>query len=136
MADSLLTRIARHGGGRLIEHAVGKIEAAGPKAKPALTGKLARQGGGKLIDHAARRIEADVPQAKPGLVGRIARFALFRVATRSVPGAILVTGGLLAKNLHDKRKARRVAEADADTNESESDLLQPEKAPALKSTKA
>ena len=30
-----------------------------------------------------------------------------RVATRSVPGAIVVTSGLLAKKLYDRRKARK-----------------------------
>lgn len=33
--------------------------------------------------------------------------AILRVATRSVPGAILVGGGLLAKALHDRRKASK-----------------------------
>jgi hypothetical protein len=32
---------------------------------------------------------------------------ILRVATRSVPGAILVGGGLLAKALQDRRKARK-----------------------------
>lgn len=33
--------------------------------------------------------------------------AVARIATRSVPGAIIVGGGLLAKALHDRRKAKR-----------------------------
>jgi len=33
--------------------------------------------------------------------------AVLRLATRSVPGAIVVGGGLLAKTLHDRRKARK-----------------------------
>jgi len=36
--------------------------------------------------------------------------AIVRLATRSVPGAILVGGGLLAKTLHDRRKARAAGE--------------------------
>lgn len=34
-------------------------------------------------------------------------FALARVATRNVPGAILVGGGALLKTLHDRRKSKR-----------------------------
>ncbi|MDE2302709.1 MAG: hypothetical protein KGK11_09135 [Sphingomonadales bacterium] len=45
--------------------------------------------------------------AKPSLGQRIATFALLRVATRSVPGAILVGGGLVVKAVHAQRKARR-----------------------------
>ena len=37
----------------------------------------------------------------------LVRGAIFRLATRSVPGAILVGGGLLAKTLHDRRKSRK-----------------------------
>jgi hypothetical protein len=33
------------------------------------------------------------------------------VATRSVPGAILVGGGLVAKALYERRKSRRAAKA-------------------------
>jgi hypothetical protein len=33
--------------------------------------------------------------------------AILRLATRSVPGAILVGGGLLAKTLHDRRKSKK-----------------------------
>jgi hypothetical protein len=83
--------------------------------------KIARQSGGKLLDHAVGRIEAAVPKGKPGLIGKIAGAALVRIATRSVPGAIVVTGGLIAKSLHDKRKAKKIiAEAQA-----ESPLLAP-----------
>jgi hypothetical protein len=45
------------------------------------------------------------------IVGTLASTALARVATRSVPGAIIVGGGLLAKTLYDRRQARR-AEAE------------------------
>ncbi|MEZ5735290.1 MAG: hypothetical protein R3E09_05700 [Novosphingobium sp.] len=44
------------------------------------------------------------------LLGTLASTALARVATRSVPGAIVVGGGLLAKTLYDRRKARESAE--------------------------
>ena len=35
--------------------------------------------------------------------------ALARVATRSVPGAIVIGGGLLAKTLYDRSRARAAA---------------------------
>ena len=40
--------------------------------------------------------------------------ALARVATRSVPGAILVGGGAVAKTLLDRRKSRLSAKAEGD----------------------
>jgi hypothetical protein len=45
--------------------------------------------------------------AKGSLLAGIAGAALVRVATRSVPGAIVVGGGLLAKTLYDRRRAKR-----------------------------
>ena len=42
-----------------------------------------------------------------GIAGKIAGAALVRVATRSVPGAIVVTSGLVAKKLYDRRRARK-----------------------------
>lgn len=72
--------------------------------------KIALEGGSKLLDSAARKLTPPAPPAnakKPSLIGKIAGAALIRVATRSVPGAIVVGGGLLAKTLYDRRKARR-----------------------------
>jgi len=76
-----------------------------------LLARIARKGGGRLLDEAVGRINAASPAGKPGLAGKIAGAALVRIATRSVPGAILVTGGLIAKTLHDRRKARQQAES-------------------------
>lgn len=39
---------------------------------------------------------------------------LARLATKSVPGAVLVGGGALAKTLLDRRKSRRKAKAEGD----------------------
>ena len=48
----------------------------------------------------------------------LALYGLSKLATRSVPGALLVSGGLLAKTLYDrggsKRKARRKGEEQLD----------------------
>lgn len=41
-------------------------------------------------------------------------FALARVATKSVPGALVVGGGALAKALFDRRKSRRRAKIEGD----------------------
>ncbi|WP_375291395.1 hypothetical protein [Qipengyuania sp.] len=44
----------------------------------------------------------------------LASFALARVATGSVPGAIVVGGGALAKTLFDRRKGRRHSKHEGD----------------------
>lgn len=41
-------------------------------------------------------------------------FALAKVATRNLPGAVLIGGGALAKTLLDRRKSRHRAQADGD----------------------
>ncbi len=71
--------------------------------------RIARQQGGKLVSGAVDRI-IPAPTGKTGLAGKMIGAALVRIATRSVPGAIIVGGGMLAKTLHDRRKARRAAE--------------------------
>ena len=74
-----------------------------------LLARIARMGGNRLVNHAVGRIESNVTPKKTTLAGKLAGVALMRIATRSVPGAIVVTGGLIAKNLHDRRKARKQA---------------------------
>lgn len=44
----------------------------------------------------------------------LASFILASVATRSLPGAVLVGGGALAKTLLDRRKSRRRAKLEGD----------------------
>lgn len=39
---------------------------------------------------------------------------LARIATRSVPGAVIVGGGALAKALYDRRKSKRQQQAEGD----------------------
>ncbi len=68
--------------------------------------RIARQHGGKLLDGAIGKALPDVG-GKSSLLSGIAGAALVRVATRSVPGAIVVGGGLLAKTLYDRRRAKR-----------------------------
>ncbi|MBX9886090.1 MAG: hypothetical protein K2X68_14085 [Novosphingobium sp.] len=51
---------------------------------------------------------AAVKTAKPRSFGaRILTAAATRIATRSVPGAIIVGGAMLAKSLHNHRKNRK-----------------------------
>ena len=71
---------------------------------------IARKGGGKLLNAAIDTllpVDAEKPAAKKkSLLGGIAGAAAVRVATRSVPGAIVVGGAMLAKRLYDKRHAK------------------------------
>ena len=46
-----------------------------------------------------------------GLLGAGLGIAATRIATRSIPGALLVGGALLAKTLYDKRKAKTIGSA-------------------------
>ena len=48
-----------------------------------------------------------------GIVGSTAAVIVTRLATRSVPGALMVGGGLLAKALFDRRQLRRAQERSA-----------------------
>lgn len=84
-----------------------------------LLARIMRQGGGKLIDLAVSGLlkEAplpggeDAPAAprKSSLGAKLTGAAVTRIATRSVPGAIVIGGGLLAKTLYDRKKAKRAA---------------------------
>ena len=80
-----------------------------------LLSRIVRQNGQALLDKA---VDTLVTQEKAGgqqrlsLPRKIAGAALMRVATKSVPGAIVVGGFLLAKHLHDRKKAH---ETEAET---------------------
>ncbi len=47
------------------------------------------------------------PKKRGSITGKIAGAAASRIATKSVPGAIIIGGGLLAKTLYDRKKARK-----------------------------
>lgn len=51
---------------------------------------------------------------KKSLGTSLMSFALARIATRNLPGAILIGGGAIAKTLYDRRKGRRKAQRDGD----------------------
>lgn len=63
--------------------------------------EIARRGGGKLLNRVL-----PATGGKTSLLGGIAGTMAVRIATRSVPGAIVVGGALLAKKLHDRRRKR------------------------------
>ncbi|MFN3819661.1 hypothetical protein [Blastomonas sp.] len=91
--------------------------APAPNATPAHWSRGAISGAGRLISTAANdemvrglissRARNNLAAGLFGgtLVGAIAA----RIATRSVPGALLVGGALLAKALYDQRKAKETA---------------------------
>ncbi len=72
--------------------------------------QIARRGGGKLLDGAVGKVikgSADTSARKSSITGALAGAAITRIATKSVPGAIIVGGGMLAKALYDRRHARK-----------------------------
>lgn len=75
-----------------------------------LLAHLVRRSGGTLLNRMVDRVLPDSPaeeKAKRSLLAGVAGAVAMRVATRSVPGAIVVTSGLLAKKLYDRRQARK-----------------------------
>jgi hypothetical protein len=75
-----------------------------------LLARILRQGGDRLLNKATEQLLPidNAPQAKRSIGRALAGAALTRIATRSVPGALVVGGGLLAKSLYDRRRARKV----------------------------
>lgn len=95
----------------------------GPSSNPMtnlLIADLALRGGGQLLRHAVERTLLGAkfsPTKAKNIVGGRTMFqtllgtAVARIAMRSVPGAILVGGGLLAKTLLDRRGDKRTVRA-------------------------
>lgn len=78
---------------------------------------ILRQGGGRLLNTAIAKALPDEPAEAAGrkknLLAGVAGFVALRVATKSVPGAIVVGSGLIAKKLYDRRQATKAATAGA-----------------------
>ncbi len=75
---------------------------------------IIRQGGGRLLNTALAKALPDEPATagkRKNLLGGIAGAVALRVATKSVPGAIVVGSGLIAKKLYDRRKAAKTAKS-------------------------
>ena len=82
---------------------------------------LALRGGGQLLRHAVERTLLGAvysrAEAKNLVKGRtmaqtLIGTAIARIAIRSVPGAIVIGGGLLAKTLYDRRRGKGAARAE------------------------
>lgn len=107
---------------RATDRPAGNDPADTGSATDLLLADVALQGATQLLRHGIERglLGAKLPQGKAlkqakglGFGGSLVHGAILRLATRSVPGAILVGGGLLAKALHDRRKRRKQAGASA-----------------------
>ena len=71
--------------------------------------QIARRNGGNLLNTAID-VLLPVDAAKSGrttLLGGIVGAVAVRVATRSVPGAILVGGAVVAKRLYDRKRSKQ-----------------------------
>jgi hypothetical protein len=84
-----------------------------------LLADIALRGGGQILRHAVERLVLGVKyspeKAKDIVKGRsmaqtLISTAIARLATRSVPGAIIVGGGMLAKTLYDRSQDKRAVE--------------------------
>ena len=77
--------------------------------------EIARKNGGKLLNAAIDTllpVDAEkLPAKKKSLLSGVAGAVAVRVATRSVPGAIVVGGAVLAKRLYDRRHAAKHTKA-------------------------
>jgi hypothetical protein len=106
-------------------------DAGGPSPNPmtnAVIADIALRGGGQLLRHAVERavlgVKYSPDKAKNIIKGRsmgqtLIGTALARIAMRSVPGAIIVGGGLLAKTLYDHSRDRRAAKAEGEAKVAE-----------------
>jgi hypothetical protein len=127
-STSKLPRRLTHKGGRAVKRALARTRSGvekvpGPSPNPATNvliaeilvrsaGRLARRTMEKgLLKARFERDQAAAIVEGRGLAHTLVSATVARVATRSVPGALLVGGGLLAKTLFDRsitrRKARR-----------------------------
>jgi hypothetical protein len=92
---AILAGVAMRTGSSLLKRSVDRgILGAAPEALKA----AAKAAGAKA---------AKAPKPKRSLGARLLTAAATRIATRSVPGAIIVGGALLAKTLHEHRKNRK-----------------------------
>lgn len=120
--------------GKAVNKAIRDVPAPSPNTMTNLIiADLALRGGGRLLRNAVERTvlgrKFSPEKASNIVAGRtmaqtLLGTAIARIATRSVPGAILVGGGLLAKTLYDRkqgktasRKGDRAVEKQADNGD-------------------
>lgn len=96
-------------------------EVPGPSINPAtnlIIQDIAMRAGGRLMRHAVEKgllhgryggTGAKAIVENRSLMQTLVSGLLARAATRSIPGAALVGGGLIAKTLLDRRKSKRAA---------------------------
>jgi hypothetical protein len=117
--------------GRMARGATNKAQATvrethGPSPNPAtnlILADIAIRGGGRLLRHTVERtllgVKYPPDKARDIIKGRnmmqtLLGTAAARMATRSVPGALIVGGGLLAKTLYDRSRNRAKAKAEGE----------------------
>jgi hypothetical protein len=103
-----------------------KQETRGPSPNPAtnlVIADIALRGGGRLLRHLIERslLSVKYPSDKAHRIiqGRTMKQTLIgtaaaRIATRSVPGALIVGGWLVARALYDRSKSRAEAQAEGE----------------------
>lgn len=118
--------------GSVVKSGAGKAgtairETQGPSPNPMtnlIIADIALRGGGRLLRHVVERslLGVKYPPDKArdivkgrGMAQSLIGTAVARIATRSVPGALLVAGGLVAKALYDRSQKRSKAEAEGDS---------------------
>jgi hypothetical protein len=122
-----VTDAVGHGVGKLVDAASSTPgEVPGPSINPAtnlIIQDIAMRAGGRMVRHALEKgllrgryggKEAKAIVENRSLVQTLLSGMLARAATRSLPGAALVGGGLLAKTLYDRRKGKRAAKKSGD----------------------
>jgi hypothetical protein len=119
--------------GGLASNVAGKAKATaekagGPSPNPAtnlILADIALRGGGRLLRNAVERTLLGVkyPDGKARdivkgrtMVQTLVGTAVARLATRSIPGALIVGGGLLAKTLYDRTRDHRAARAEGEAD--------------------
>ena len=112
--------------GKVAKGTLEKVAETAPAPSPnpmtnLIIADLALRGGGQLLRHAVERTLLGAvysrAEAKNLVKGRsmaqtLIGTAIARIAVRSVPGAIVIGGGLLAKTLYDRRRGKGAARAE------------------------
>lgn len=114
-------------GGKAISAATGESsEVLGPSSNPAtnlIIQDIAMRAGGRLMRHTLEKgllrgryggAQAKAIVENRTLVHTFVSGMLARYATRSLPGAVLVGGGLIAKTLFDRSQSKRAAKRKGD----------------------
>lgn len=122
-----LTDAAGRGVGKLLGTASSKpAEVPGPSINPAtnlLIHDIAMRAGGRLMRHTLEKgvlrgryggADAKAIVENRSLVRTLMNGMLARYATRSVPGAVLIGGGLIVKTLFDRAQGKRSAKRAGD----------------------